>query len=116
MRTIFAVVVAFGIPSILAAFVNMETVPFAAAVGFTGTVAFTLATLIDKGVTGSLIRRLVLATPIVLALVAANLAGPEAKGMMLAICFYLFIGCCSAAVAALLISKNPSFSKQNDTH
>ena len=108
MRVLIAIIVAFGTPSLIACFINTEIVPVAAVVGFTGTMAFIVASLIDKGFrAGCLIRGTVLASPLALALLASILAGTEAKGMMLIMCFFLFAGCCSAAVASLFIPIRP---------
>lgn len=117
MRTIFAVIVAFGVPSIVACFLNMETVPFAAVVGFAGTFAFIIATLIDKCIrTGYVFRGIALAVPVMLSLLAALLAGTEAKDVLLAMCFYLFVGCCSGAMAARFIQRGLAVAEPNQAN
>ena len=109
MRVLILILVAFGTPSIIACFINTEIVPFAAVAGFTGTMAFIVAALIDKvaGV-GCLIRVIVLASPLILALLAKMFGGPEAKDIMVFMCLFLFAGCCSGAVASLFIPTKPA--------
>ena len=94
--------------------IETEILPFAAVVGFTGTMAFIVATLVDKGArAGCLIRGIALASPLVLALLVSILAGSEAKDMMLTMCLFLFAGCCSGAIASLFIPTKPTGPKQN---
>jgi len=117
MRMVFAIIVAFGTPSIIACFIETEIVPIAAVVGFTGTMAFIVAAVVDKGArTGCLIRGIALASPLFLALLASILAGSEAKEIMVAMCLFLFSGCCSGAIASLFIPTKPTGPEQNQVN
>jgi len=50
-----------------------------------------------------------LAIPLILGMLASVLVGTEGEGMMGAMCFYLFVGCCSGAMASFFIpTKQPS--------